>query len=152
MQDAEMSAVQAEGVARKVIHGPSAVFAVADTKKRPKNALVALGSQTVAGIWSQARHRQLDECQNIERDFARRGVRFSVNAIERAIMAPEDRDEVACLANLPVPGSLAPRNPELDLPKEEGTDGDKKKKGGKKKGGKKKGGKKKGGKKKGKKK
>jgi hypothetical protein len=147
LTDAEMAVVQSEGVSRKVMHGPSAVFAVADTKKKKvPSALVALGSQTVAGIWSQSRQLQLDECTQIEADFARRGVPFSQNAVERGILAPEDRDELACLANLPVPGSLTPQLPvDPEVPKEEGEGGEgKAKKGGKKKGGKKKGGKKKG--------
>merc|ERR1711865_617054 len=121
--DPEIMVIRSEIDGRQPAKGPSA------------NYEVGAGGVLQPGIWSSARHQQLDERKRIEYQLSRHSLACSTNTIERALMIPEDRPRIECIRNLPVPGTLLPENP---MSKEEDDTVAGKKKGGKKKGGKKK--------------
>lgn len=61
------------------------------------------------------RQQQLQELEKIRLLFAQNSISFSEHAFERGLLIPEDRPVLACVQNLPLPGSQLLRNPIVDV-------------------------------------
>ncbi|DAZ96210.1 TPA: hypothetical protein N0F65_012572 [Lagenidium giganteum] len=82
---------------------------------------------------SDARYSQMCELQRIRTLFEQKHLPFSEEVFERALVAPDDRQTLECVQNLPLAGSRLLNNPLLRLRLKNGTSKKKKTKGGKRK-------------------